>query len=599
MKIKFAIYQHKKINGFSLVELILSVGIFVIFSFGALGYLLTSYRVTQKDEEYLKAEIYLQDGIDIVNFLKRDAWNSMSDGRYGLVYSGAKWNLVLNSNEVLESKYTRVVDIASVNRDTNGDIALSGGILDPYSKKITVSLLWKLPNNIDQNLNRVSYLTNWEKNVPTQSAGMMAYADFSGSDDVIKYKILNKDKTWSAEKTVPDYDVPDNQDTRRVELYASTTRNEYILLTKHTEAGQFMYANVWDGASWGHMVMLAGYGDNTNPNTRNFDGTYLSNGDFLVVYDDFTYVPKYRIWNGTSWSAQGHLSDLGFFGYPVWMQIKSKPNSNEALFVVRDASQRTTTFKWNGLSWVNKTTHGSSSSGFSIDNIFVTWSRYDNKYFGLMFNESSDSNPNLKIWNNSTSSWSSNVENVNTGATALIYELVDSPKSSAFLGCTKNSADDIYCMRTSLSSPSWSGSTRLSTRTNTTDVKSFGLGYESKTGTRALLVYADGATDTDQRIPKYRVYDESSKTWSSASNLPSLGSSSSYALSTVRVVPSPSTDNIIVMLGDNSKALTTVVWDGSTHSFSDISGYAFTKQCSNGSNADDFWYSFAWGLYEP
>lgn len=584
-------------KSFSLVELILAIGIFSIFTIGALGYLLTSYKITLSNSDYLKADIYLQSGIDILTFIKRANWESVKSGNYGLSFDGSKWNLVPDYVDIIDSKYKRSVSISDVFRDQNGKIVNTGGDLDQYTKKIIIKLSWELQNKSTQTLTKEVYQMNWEKNVPTEYGGMLVYADFSGSDDVIKYKILNRNKSWSEEKAVPDFGVPSNRDTRRVELYSSTTRNEYILITKHTEDGQFIYANVYKDGSWGNPIKLAGYGDNANPNTRNFDGTYLANGNFLVVYDDFTYYPKFRIWNGSSWSSQGTVGYLGYLSYPVWVQLKQKPNGNDALVTIRDALQHTNTSRWNNGSWSALILHGSSSSGISIDNISTAWSRFDNKYFALMFNEWPDNYPNIRIWNDSSSSWSSNVENENVGGRALIFDIVDSPKSINFMGCVKDSNRTINCMKTT-SNPLWTNSFRVASNTNENAEKSFASAYESKSGDDMIIVYSGGMTKEDQKIPKFRLYNESTQSWSSESVLPELGPDGTSALSTVRTISSPKGNDIFVMLGDEKKSLTTVVWNGEDNSFYKNNGYAFMKQAIYGSNIADFWYSFAWKINE-
>lgn len=586
-----------RLKAISLLELLLAMGIFVVFMSGGLGFIVTGQKSSLMQSNYSVAGNLTAQGIDVIKFIKKTSWESLIAGNYGINFDGTNWILLPNS-DVVDSTYTRVITVQDVYRDDDGNITSDtvNSEIDPNTKKITVTVTWPKGAGVATSENS-TYITYWEQDVPTSFGGMMVYADFSGNDDVIKYKLFSASGVWSSEKTVADLGVPDNRDTRRIEIYAAPTRDEYMLMTKHTEDGQFMYAQVFDGSNWGHTVLLAGYGDNTNPNTRNFDGAYLSDGRFLAVYDDFSYTPKYRIWNGSSWSSEGSIGYLGFFGYPVWMQVRAKPNSNKAIYVVRDALQRTVTFEFNGSSWINKITHGNSSSGFSIENISLIWSRYNTNRLGLMFNEANDNNPNIRIWNDSTNSWGSNVENENVGGRAEIFKITDDPTRERFMGCVKDSNVTINCMTTNYT-PSWNNSFRIASNTVDNDSRSFDIAYESVSGELALAFYSEGGSDEEKKYPKYRTFNPSTNEWSSEMSLQNLGPDGSNALQTVRLVPNPFNDDIFALMADGSLDLYTILWDGVQNKFSSKPGADLKKHGINGSNKSDFWYAFAWKVYE-
>ena len=587
-----------KFKSISLIELLLAMGIFSVFMVGGLGFIVMGDRTSVMQEQNSKADSLVTQGLEVINFIKKTQWSTLIADDYGISMSGGVWILVPDQ-DVTDGLYTRKINISDVYRDDLENIVDGAtGEIDPNTKKITVEVSWNKNGQV-QTATNTSFITYWEQDVPSHYGGMMVYADFSGNDDILKYKLFNVSGTWSTEKTVPDFNVPDNQDTRRIEVYASPIRDEYILISKHTEAGQFIYAQVYNGATdtWGNVVQLAGYGDNTNPNTRNFDGAYLSDGRFLAVYDDFTYTPKSRIWNGTSWSSQSNIGNLGFLGYPVWMQVKAKPNSTRALYVVRDAMQRTITFLYNGSSWGSQTSQGTYSSGFSIENISIAWNRFSGNRFALMFNEASDNNPNIRIWNDSSSSWSSNVENVSVGSRAKIFEIADDPKRDQFLGCVKDLNQTIDCLKTGYT-PSWTNTFQIASNTNNNEARSFSLGYESLSGELALAVYSEGATDEEKKFPKFRTFNPVSNSWSNQQSMSNLGPDGSNALNTVRVLPSPTSDDMFVLMADGSLDLYTVLWDGKTNDFSNKPGASLKKHGIYGSDRADFWYGFAWRIYE-
>jgi len=368
---------------------------------------------------------------------------------------------------------------------------------------------------------------------------------------------------------------------------------ERILLTKHTENGQFLYGQVWNGSSWGNVVQLTGYGDNTNPETRNFDGAYLANGDFMVVYDDFTWKPKYRIWNGTSWSSEKSTRNIG--GWPVWITFRARKDANGAMMVVRDAWQHTNTVYWNGTSWGWPVEHGWYSTGFSRKTISYAWSIKSPWVGAVMYNEWYDTTPNVRIWNSNSNSWGSSAENRSVSDIARIMKIAAYPKADKFFGCVKDSGYDITCFYTGYQ-PSWKipQNSVVATNTDHGNQKSFDVAFEQQTGMDGLIVYSNGSNGYARRIPKYRKIEANNDKIDQEETMPSLGSSSSYALETVRTIPDPTSDDIMVLLGDSDQDLNSILWDGSSNSFVTSGDMGLFKHEQFGSNDLDYWYDFEW-----
>lgn len=426
------------------------------------------------------------------------------------------------------------------------------------------------------------------------NTGMLVYSDQSGVLDSVKYKILNPNGTWGPEQNVPD--VPGDRPVRVVKLYSSPTRTEKILITKHSDdwwvfgGEQYFYAHVWDGTTWGNAIELAGYDNGINPHARNFDGDYNANGDFYVIYDDYTYTPKMRIWNGTNWSSALDTKSIG--GYPVWISLKTRPGTNQMLAMVRDHFLQTNVFRWNGSSWDDPVQIADSSSGFTVENISLAWSHNTTSTAGMMFNEGLDTTPNIRTWVSGVIS--SDVENESVGSTVESLKIVDRPTANEFLACVKDYADDINCLESNFT-PEWSttGNGEVATRTDSGEQRSFDLAYENS-GTLALVVYASGNNDTQRRIPKYRIYDPSIDFWTDEFDLPELGPSSSSALESVRLINDPNSDDILVVLGTTDNDISTILWNGESNAFSTTAELQLTEQATNGQFDIDYWYDFSW-----
>lgn len=572
-----------------ILELILAMGIFVIIASGAVSSILTMNKSNLISSEGTKSELAFQEAYEAIRVMKKTGWDSLSLGEHGLVINNGTWSLSGSPDTV--DGYTRTITIENARRNSSGGLVDSGGTEDINTKKITVDVSWEYAPGLDKNLANSFYISNWEQPVSTDFDGMLAYADYSGEDDSIKYKLLVNGE-WSDEKDVPDLNVPSNRNTRWVELYDDPNSDQVILLTKHTEDGQFLYAQVWDGNAWGNAIQLSGYGDNTNPETRNFDGDFLFNGDFMIVYDDFSWTPKYRIWNGESWSNERSIKDVG--GWPVWMIFDAAENNNSGMLVVRDAWEHTNTIHWNGASWQNIEEHGWLSTGFSRKTISYVWSLKTPDVGALMFNEWYDREPDIRIWR-ANDTWSDDVENRSVNDIARVMEIVARPKVDSFLGCVKDSGADITCYKT-LNTPYWYNLTNSQVAGNTDDgdQRSFDLGYEQLDGEDALIVYSNGSNDLARRIPKYRVFDADHDSFGTEKSMSPLGSSASYALETVRVIPQKESNNIMVLLGDSDQDLNSILWNGSNNTFASSGDMGMFKHAQNGSNDLDYWYDFVW-----
>ncbi|MDD2807538.1 MAG: type II secretion system protein [Patescibacteria group bacterium] len=154
----------KKQSGFSLVEVILAVALFGLFATALIGLLMNSYGSDIQAKEKDAATIYAQQGIDAVRSIRRQAWNFLVNGSYGLDQSIGHWQFS-GSSDFLAAKFTCVTTIGNACRDVGKnlvDCVTPGSQIDLETKKVTVVVSYTAVNGV---LNKVilnSYLTNWQ-----------------------------------------------------------------------------------------------------------------------------------------------------------------------------------------------------------------------------------------------------------------------------------------------------------------------------------------------------------------------------------------------------------------------------------------------------
>lgn len=548
-----------------MIELLVAISIFVL-GFVTLGFLAFEASTSSRQGiERTQAILLAKEGLEASRSIRNSNWNNLTNGNHGITITGNNW--VFSGTSDTQDQFTRTITVADI---------------DSKTKKITSQVSWQFSPQRSDSVVFHTYLSDFREQLA--KGGMLAYADLSGADDVIRYKLLDGSGNWGAEQTVPDFNVPLDRPTRVLELYSSSTRNEKILVTKHyansTDPDQYIFAQVWNGSSWGNVVQLAAWAGTTRPEVRDFDGDYLNNGDFLLVYEDNTNIPKYRIWNGSNWSGQASCPNVG--GNPEWIIVRNRPGTNQAMLAVLDVGLDTNTSLWNGSSWSPVTEHASASVALGYEILSFNWSPNDTTRGALIFNEASDNFPNIRIWNGT--SWSSNVENIDVGGLARNMQIIGRPTANEFLACFKGSAYDINCMESDFT-PLWYDLTELETTSDAGSQTSFDLGYERQSGDLALAVYSDRTA-----YPKYNIYDSSTNTWSPEFSLSTI----SAALETVRIISDPSSDDMMVLMAGTDQDVHSVVWNGTSNAFYTTGGRAKMEHGIYGSNDLDFWFDFAW-----
>ena len=150
---------------------------------------------------------------------------------------------------------------------------------------------------------------------------------------------------------------------------------------------------VWDGASWGDLTEFTqdtgSYGD------RVFDIAYENqSGKALVVgrFNDSGSV-RYNIWDGSAWAFVTPLEDAGLLAGGAnltYIDMASKPNSNEILIAIVDVANDLKVVQWDGASFVDQS---------EIDNDMAT-----DEYGSAEVVYEQQSGDALVLWNHKSSS---------------------------------------------------------------------------------------------------------------------------------------------------------------------------------------------------
>ncbi|MDO8265100.1 MAG: hypothetical protein Q7T34_01885 [Candidatus Parcubacteria bacterium] len=151
-------------KGTGVIEILVIVAILSVTLGGLLELITFSLKTSTIVRQISQADVLAQETMEEArSFRDGTVWNTDGlgiltlDVSYYPVKSGSplKWDLISGTENV--GIFQRQIVFSSVSRDENKDIVLSGGTIDPDTKKATVIV--SRPDGADIEL--VTYFTNW------------------------------------------------------------------------------------------------------------------------------------------------------------------------------------------------------------------------------------------------------------------------------------------------------------------------------------------------------------------------------------------------------------------------------------------------------
>lgn len=573
------LFQKKK-KGITLVEVILATVLITMLITGIAGAMSYGISSASRANQSSYASYLAQEGIEALRNMRDQSFTNLVNGTHGFAVSGNTWTFSGTSDTT--SIYTRQVVITSQDSET---------------KRAVVTVTWA-----GQTYTQIAEFTTWQDAPPVAgSVGMLVYGDGGTTTDTIKYRLLSANGVWGVPTNTGDVDTGSiNKALVSLKLYSSKTRNEKILISKHCAGGSttYFYAQVWNGSNWGNIQQLGTYANCTNSSSEDYNATYQRSGDLVVAYSDGTVTPKYRVWNGGYWSAQ--LSVNALTGTPLWIKLQTRPGTNEMMMKTYDSASDSSTMFFNGrayitANWSAVTDHSTSGGSSTTHYEDFEWSPVAPTKGVLIFGQSNNDNTvTAKAFTaNGTGggTWGSAVNATAITSRFENTDLVARPATTAeFIACAKarTSPNALTCFRSS-TVPAWTNPTNntIASGLDGTGVQmGFDFDYETA-GAEGIIVYADETT-----TPKLKTYIASTNTFNATSvDLTPTGAIAKSA----KIKPSPSTNDIFIMIGDANGTFYSQIWDGTANTlYTSPSGKAWTNHGSDGYSSQNFYYDFAW-----
>lgn len=353
------IMKQKIQHGFSVIELILTSAIFLIFSGGIIFVVLHGFDLNRLSEEETIANQYASEGIEAVRSIKNQNFSSLANAAStGIIRNGSNVWAFSGTNNI-NGKYTRTLAIASVNRDGSGNIVSSGGTTDPDTKKVTSTVSWNAGPTRNNSVILTTYLTNWRAAI-TASVGeaLTIYGD-TASIAQPKYRLFtDSTNTFSAEASTGT-SFTDTLVGKNFFVQTSPTKSEAV--AGYVNNSGVLRILCFDGSNWTSewTVTVGGTGTNDGRFGIAFEKT---TGDAMVVYSTNTATTNemaYRTKAGSNgcgsanWAASTNIDAVRTTGIVHWIRMENSPvaSSNNIALAWADANSDLSAMIWTGSAW--------------------------------------------------------------------------------------------------------------------------------------------------------------------------------------------------------------------------------------------------------
>jgi len=154
--------RFSKQSGQSVIEVIVALGIFLIIAVSSAIAVIGSLSTTRLAKEESKAANLASEGMEATESIRNQEWLNLTNGSHGLSYSGGTWVFSGTSDTDASGRFTRVITIEDVYRDSGGEIVTSGGSLDDDTKKVTSAITWNFTPTRTNVVDMTAYITNWQ-----------------------------------------------------------------------------------------------------------------------------------------------------------------------------------------------------------------------------------------------------------------------------------------------------------------------------------------------------------------------------------------------------------------------------------------------------
>jgi chitodextrinase len=180
---------------------------------------------------------------------------------------------------------------------------------------------------------------------PTDTASVLATFGEKG-ESLVQYQ-RSLGSSWGALSESPVLSSPPVWQVMK----ANPTRDERLLAVVDDQ--RRLTVHVWNGQTWANAQAAASSTGLARPSQTVDVAFEQQSGRGVVVYATTESTTlRYRLWDGTSWSAEALVEDLvngqQTTGRPLWVRLEARPTTNDLVLVYGDQNNAIAASVWRG-----------------------------------------------------------------------------------------------------------------------------------------------------------------------------------------------------------------------------------------------------------
>jgi hypothetical protein len=279
-----------------------------------------------------------------------------------------------------------------------------------------------------------------------------------------------------------------------------------------------------------------------------FNGQFIaSNGAMIVYGEGASSIPKYRTWNGVSWSSQENGAAAS--STMQWVVLKSCPTRDEKILGVLSSAGYLDVSVWNGTS----KTWSQSLRVASVGTVLPSYRPFDIAYEQesgrgvIVYNPSSTgTRPQYRIWN--VSAWSQPQE-IDNGTAGVVYwiKLASKTNSNEIAIVTLDASQGIC--GTIWNGTNWTNGLVLENAASTTFQEDIAVEYMQVSG-NAMFAWGSGT------FMYSRIWNGTG--WESGLPGVNIGATCNW----FSLKADPTSNGLVLVSTDSSASLNTIRWNG-------------------------------------
>jgi len=134
------------LKGISIVEVVIAAGIIAVSVTGIVGAIQIYLKIVHQNARETQAVLYLDETAEALQYLRDTSYDlyfnqTNINTSYTVFWNGSGYDLA-TSTIILPYDMTRTIVFENVSRDSSDQIVLSGGSVDPNTKKATITVSW-------------------------------------------------------------------------------------------------------------------------------------------------------------------------------------------------------------------------------------------------------------------------------------------------------------------------------------------------------------------------------------------------------------------------------------------------------------------------